>query len=72
MTIATMGRRMKNFDMSYLPADWFRMRLIRMRRCNLYADRRSFAKLLQVVHNHQRPAGRPSFTTQLSPNCGPS
>src|SRR5580704_10010200 len=72
MTIATMGRRIKNFDIGYLPPD--------CAGCEAEADgletsgvtgapSRSFWTLSVMTRD---PLLRPLSTIQLLPNCGPS
>src|ERR1700722_14858562 len=80
MTIATIGRLMKNFDMDYLPAGLAVDPLLVETpapaaaevdcSCALMeAPSRSFCRLSIMT---SAPAETPEFTTQLVPICGPS
>ena len=71
MTIATMGRRIKNFDIVYFPAGLLRLGSAASWRPQSRTNRRSLAKLLQIVDNHHVAGRDPVFTTQLLPTCAP-
>ena len=67
MTMATIGRRMKNFDMSYLPAGCggAEAPVAHCEVCGLTgAPSRSFCRLSTMT---SAPPGRPPSTTQLLP-----
>src|ERR1700736_5861564 len=73
MTIATIGRLMKNFDMNYFPAALVvEAPAAATAGCScglMEAPSRSFWRLSTIT---SAPAETPELTTQLVPICGPS
>ena len=69
MTMATIGRRMKNFDISYLPAALVAEATVAGAGCGV--DGSALAKLLQVVDDDLRARSKAAFYQPVVADLGP-